>query len=115
MQQYSGIAPVLRASGKTKVAHLRHACPKFLRQTFHEHARCSVAKSCWARAYMNMRTSKGHGYQEILRGLAFKWQRILFRCWKNKESYDEERYLQRLRDTGSKLIPFLSPEPVDSP
>ena len=53
-------------------------------------------------------------YQEILRGLAFKWQRILFRCWKNKELYDEERYLQRLRATGSNLVPFLSPDPVES-
>lgn len=115
MQQYSGIAPVTKASGKAKVVQMRYACPKFLRQTFHEHARCSIAKCRWARAYVDMRTKQGHGYQEILRGLAFKWQRIIFRCWKTKEPYNEDRYLQRLRATGSNLIQFLSPEPVATP
>jgi transposase len=38
MQCYSGIAPVRVASGKTQTIHFRRACPKFLRQTFHEYA-----------------------------------------------------------------------------
>lgn len=114
MQQFSGIAPVVKTSGKTRIVQMRWACPKFLRQTFHEFARCSIANSAWARAYVNMRTKQGDGYQEILRGLAFKWQRILYRCWKNNEAYDEDRYLQRLRSTGSNLIAFLSPEPITS-
>jgi transposase len=112
MQQFSGIAPVVKASGKTRIVQMRWACPKFLRQTFHEFARCSIAQCKWARAYVDMRTKRGDKYQEILRGLAFKWQRILFRCWKTNEPYDEERYLQRLRATGSQLINFLAPEPV---
>jgi transposase len=112
MQQFSGIAPIVKASGKTKIVQMRWACPKFLRQTFHEFARCSIANSRWAQAYVDMRTKRGDKYQEILRGLAFKWQRILFRCWTTNQAYDEERYLQRLRATGSKLISFLSPEPA---
>ena len=108
MQQLSGIAPVTKASGKTTVVQMRWACPKFLRQTFHEFAGCSVRYSHWAKAYVEMRKARGDRYQAILRGLAFKWQRILFRCWKTHELYDENRYLQRLRDTGSKLVPFLT-------
>jgi transposase len=114
MQQLSGIAPVTKASGKTKVVQMRWACPKFLRQTFHEFAMASAKYSAWAKAYVAMRTAAGHPYQEIIRGLAFKWQRIITRCWKNRQPYDEHRYLQRLRDTGSRLIAYLpkEPEPV---
>ncbi|MGH6796484.1 MAG: IS110 family transposase [Methylocella sp.] len=112
MQQFSGIAPVTRASGKTKVAHMRWACPKFLRQTFHEFARCSIKFSPWAKAYVAMRTASGHRYHETVRALAFKWQRILFQCWKTRQPYDEKRYLQRLHATGSKIIQFLPPDLV---
>ena len=111
IQQLSGIAPVTRASGKTKVVLMRWACPKFLRQTFHEFALASARFSTWAKAYVAMRTAAGHRYQEIIRGLAFKWQRIITRCWKNHQPYDEHRYLQRLRDTGSRLVDYLPKEP----
>ena len=110
MQQFSGIAPVTRASGKTTTVSMRWACPKFLRQTFHEFARCSIRYSGWAKAYVDMRKARGDRYQEIVRGLAFKWQRILFRCWKNHEAYDKERYLQRLLATGTRLA--LTPNKV---
>jgi transposase len=109
IQQMSGIAPVTRRSGKTTVVHIRWACPKFLRQTFHEFARCSTKFSVWAQAYLEMRRAAGTPYQVIIRGLAFKWQRIMFRCWKNREPYDEQRYLQSLRASGSSLLRYLPP------
>jgi transposase len=115
MQQLSGIAPVTRASGKTKVAYMRWGCPKFLRQTFHEFARCSIKFSRWAKAYVAMRKASRHRYQETVRALAFKWQRILFQCWKTRQPYDEDRYLERLRATGSKIIQFLPPDLVPTP
>jgi transposase len=115
MQQLSGIAPVTKASGKSKVVQMRRACPKFLRQTFHEFAGCSINYSRWAKAYVDMRRARGHRYQAILRSLAFKWQRILFRCWKTRQAYDEARHLQRLRDSGSQLVQFLAPEPAPVP
>ena len=112
IQQLSGIAPVTKASGKTKIVQMRWACPTFLRQTFHEFARCSIKYSPWAKAYVEMRKARGHRYQATIRALAFKWQRILFRCWKTREIYNEHRYIQRLRATGSKLVPFLTPDLV---
>jgi len=57
-----------------------------------------------------MRKAEGHRHHEIIRGLAFKWQRILTRCWKNRQCYDELRYIERLRQTASKLIAYL-PQP----
>ena len=40
VQCYSGIAPVTESSGNSEWVHFRFACPKFLRQTFHEFAGC---------------------------------------------------------------------------
>ena len=51
MQCATGIAPVQMASGRTKVVQFRRACPKFLRQTFHEWAQHSMKSCRWARAY----------------------------------------------------------------
>jgi transposase len=51
VQSFSGIAPVTESSGKTKWVHFRWACPKFLRQSFHEWAGHSIAYSAWACAY----------------------------------------------------------------
>jgi transposase len=51
VQKFSGVAPVTEQSGKTKWVHWRMACPKFVRQTFHEFAAASCKKSLWARAY----------------------------------------------------------------
>ena len=112
IQQLSGIAPVTKRSGKTQVVHMRWACPKFLKQTFHEYARCSALYSPWAKAYLAMLKARGHGYQEAIRSLAFKWQRIMFRCWQTRQPYNEDRYLQQLRDKRSPLLAYLPTHPL---
>lgn len=94
---YSGIAPVTRQSGQSKSVHFRFVCPKFLRQTFHEFAAHSVAKSVWARQYYQQQRSKGMRHHAAVRALALKWIRILFRCWKDRIPYDEARYLRTLQ------------------
>jgi transposase len=73
LQQMSGTAPVQKRSGKSCVVIMRRACPKFLRQTFHEFAKCSLFSCRWAQAYHAMLRHKGHGYHSALRALAFKW------------------------------------------
>lgn len=99
----SGIAPVLRRSGKTATVHMRWACPKFLRQTFHEYARVSIGHSVWARAFYTQQRARGHGHHEAVRTLAYRWIRILYACWNNRTIYDESRYLQQLARRGSTL------------
>lgn len=93
LQSYSGVAPITKASGRSKVVQARVACPKFVRQSFLEFARCSVGKSVWAREYFDRQRERGVGRYAIYRALAFKWIRILFRCWKEGTLYDEQRYL----------------------
>jgi hypothetical protein len=41
--------------------------------------------------------------------LAYKWIRIIFRCWKDGKPYDEEVYLNSLRRRGSQLGAALAP------
>ncbi len=45
IQSYSGVAPVVKQSGNTRMTHCRQAYPRFLRQTFHEWALHSILKS----------------------------------------------------------------------
>lgn len=101
VQSFSGIAPVTKSSGKTRVVYFRHACPKFDRQTFHEFARLSLSKCQWARNYVDYYTGKGKKFHTTIRALAFKWIRILFRCWKNRTPYDETKYMDNLKKRGS--------------
>src|SRR5947209_14562840 len=96
LQCYSGIAPVLASSGKQHWVHWRWACPKFVRQTFHEWAAHSIGSSAWARAYYEQQRAKGKPRNTVVRALAFKWIRILFRCWKDHKPYSEEVYRQAL-------------------
>lgn len=108
LQSFSGIAPLTESSGKRKWVHFRWACPKFLRQSFHEWAGHSIAQSEWARAYYQQQRSKGNTHHEAVRALAFKWIRIVFRCWQNRVAYDENRYLAVLVKRGSPLGAILA-------
>ena len=103
VQAYTGIAPVTERSGKKKWVHFRWACPKFLRQTFHEWAGHSIAHSQWARNYYQQQRERGKGHHAAVRGLAFKWIRIVFRCWKDEVVYDESKYLAALAKRNSPL------------
>jgi Transposase/Transposase IS116/IS110/IS902 family len=106
IQCYAGIAPVTESSGKQKWVHWRWACPKFLRQTFHEWAWLSTRKSQWARAFYDQQRERNKSHHAAIRALSFKWMRIVFRCWKDRVPYDESRYAAALEKR-------LEPKPVE--
>lgn len=108
IQEYSGIAPVTKRSGKTSVVHRRWSCPSFLLQTFHEFASHSRKKSIWAKAYYDMQRDKGKGHHTAIRSLAFKWIRIIHRCWRDRVCYDEITYLKSLQRNQSPLLKFIA-------
>jgi transposase len=81
IQQYAGIAPVTERSGNKSWVHWRWQCPKFLRQTFVEWAALSIPHCYWAKAYYEQQRARGASHQAAVRALAFKWIRIVFRCW----------------------------------
>jgi transposase len=108
VQKLSGIAPVVNRSGKAESVHFRRACPKFLRQTFHEWAGHSIAFCDWARVFYQQQKQQGHDHHAAVRALAFKWIRIAFRCWQDGVPYDDARYVASLRRHGSPIAAALA-------
>lgn len=106
-EQHFGVAPIRVQSGQSCGVRFRRGCSKFLRQTFHEFAGCSVFWCEWARNYVAAKKKNGHGHQQALRALAFKWIRIIYRMWQEGSVYDEGRIVQALREKGS---PYAPPE-----
>ncbi len=102
LQCCTGIAPVLASSSHQRWVHSRWACPKFVRQTIHEWALHSIGRCGWARDYYQSQRSRGKSHHTAVRALAFKWLRILFRCWQNRAPYQEKIYQQALQRRASR-------------
>ncbi len=110
----SGIAPVMERSGQSVWIRWRYFCPKFMRQSFHEYAGESVKHSFWARAYYEQQIAKGKSRQAAVRALAYKWIRIIWKCWQTNTPYSEVKYLESLRKKGSPLLAFAVTNPSSS-
>ncbi len=108
LQRYAGIAPVTERSGKSCWVHWRRQCPRFLRQTFVEWSGQSIQHCFWARAYYQQQRAQGKPHAVAVRALAFKWIRILFRCWQTRTPYDESVYLSALQRRDAPLIHNLA-------
>ena len=106
--RFSGVAPVIERSGESCWIRWRYFCPKFLRQSFVEYAGESVKHSFWARAYYQQQRAKGKSRQAAVRALAFKWIRVIYRCWQTKTEYNEVKYLEHLRKKGSSLLGYAA-------
>ena len=103
-----GIAPVTVRSGRSCHVHWRWSVPTFLRQTFHEFAHHSVLHCAWARAFYANQRARGHSHHAAVRALAFKWIRILWRCWMDRTPYDDARYVRALAQRGSPVAATLA-------
>jgi transposase len=110
VQRLTGIAPVTKQSGKKRYVHRRftkRTCPHFEHQTFIEWVGQTILKPGWARAYWEQQKAKNVGHWSIMRALAYKWIRILHRCWTDRVPYDEARYLKALERAGSPLAELV--------
>ena len=105
MQCLTGVAPVRKQSGSSYQILFRVACPKFLRQTMHEFARLSAMEDGWAKTFVDGHKNedgKFDNYHAVIRALAFKWLRILWKCWQTRTAYCEATYQKALKTRGSK-------------
>jgi transposase len=105
---YSGIAPVIEQSGNQRWTHARWGFPTFMHQTFHEFAQASIPYSAWAKAFYEAQRERGAGHHAAIRALAFRWIRIIFRLWINREEYDEELYIEALTNKQSPIVRRLA-------
>jgi hypothetical protein len=62
----------------------------------------------WAKAFYESQRARGARHQAALRALAFKWIRVLHRCWLDHVPYDEARYLLALQKRQSPLLAFAA-------
>lgn len=108
VQKCVAIAPVKEQSGQQCWVHWRRGGSTFLRQTFMEWAAHSRHYSFWAGEYYRRQRDKGKSHNVAVRALAFKWIRILYRCWKDRTAYDEAKYLRALQQRGSPLVPQIT-------
>ena len=102
------MAPVTERSGKKSWVHWRCQCPTFLRHTFVEWAAESIRHAFWARGYSQQQRDAGKAHHAAVRALAFKWIRMLFRCWQDRTPYDASVSLNALNRRGSSLIHNLA-------
>ncbi len=65
--------------------------------------RLGKLKEIGAKAYYDQQRDGGKGHQAAVHALAYKWIRIVFRCWKNRVAYDEDLYVRALEKRSSKL------------
>ncbi len=102
-----GIAPLTTQSGKSRYVSSRWATSKFLRQTFHEFAGVTIKRCPWSKAFYDNQIAKGKTSRMAKRALAYKWIRIIYRCWQTDTAYDQQKYLEQLFKTGSPLAKKL--------
>lgn len=112
VQRAAGIAPLTIRSGQSCVVTWRWATSSFLRQTFHELAAASLQATAWARAYYARQRQRGKSHHTAVRALAFKWIRILWRCWQDRTPYDDARYGRALAERHSPLTALLPLQPL---
>jgi len=111
LANFSGIAPVTERSGKSEWIHRRWKCPVFVKQSFHEWANETTKHSLWARAFYIQAKGRGMGHHQAVRALAFKWIRIIYKCWKEQIPYDEMHYLSILKRRGSSIWKIIAEDP----
>ena len=110
LASFSGIAPVTFKSGKSCVVHRRYACPKYLRQTFHEFANFARRYCPWSKARYRMLRDSGMKHHAAVRKIARSWIRILFRVWKTRVPFDCDRYIAKLQQRCPEITPYLAQE-----
>ena len=68
--------------------------------------------SVWAEAFYREQRERGKTHNAATRALAFKWLRIVYRCWQDRRPYDEATYLKALQRRGSPLLKRIAEVPA---
>jgi transposase len=84
----TGLAPVTRASGRTRQVRFRYAANRRMRHMIDWWMIVAAREDPWSQEIYETARAKGHGRYRALRGLGARWTRILWRCWTNHTTYD---------------------------
>ena len=47
-------------------------------------------------------------YHQAVRSLAYKWIRVIYKCWKERIPYDDGHYMSMLKKRGSNLMKLIA-------
>lgn len=85
----TGLAPVTRASGRTRQVRFRYAANKRMRHAIDWWAFVAVREDPdWSGVLYTAARAAGQGHHRALRGIGARWTRILWRCWNDNTEYD---------------------------
>ena len=84
----AGLAPVTRASGRTRQVRFRYAANRRMRHAIDWWAFVATREDDWSRHIYENARDRGQGKYRALRGLGARWMRILWRCWTDRTPYD---------------------------
>ncbi|HWO69263.1 MAG TPA: transposase, partial [Actinomycetota bacterium] len=88
----AGVAPVTRASGKSRSVGFRWACDKKLRNALIDFADDSRHASPWAAHVYAEAIARGKRHPHAVRILARAWVRVIWRMWQDRTPYDVTKH-----------------------
>lgn len=90
LRALSGLAPVTKRSGKSRVVVMRYGCNTRLRNAFYHWARTSVQSDEASHTYYAELRARGHSHGRALRSVADRWLRILMAMLDTRTVYDPQ-------------------------
>jgi transposase len=91
----TGLAPVTKASGRTRQVRFRYAANRRMRHVIDWWVFAAAREDAWSKIVYQASRARGQGKYRALRGLGARWVRILWRCWTDHTCYDPARHPRR--------------------
>jgi len=89
-KNYSGMAPVTKTSGKSRVVLARHTRNRRLGDALYQQAFCALSNSPGARTYYDAHRARGNTHHQALRALGNRLVGILDGCLRHRKKYNEQ-------------------------
>lgn len=87
----AGLAPVTRASGRTRQVRFRYAANHRLRHAIDWWMTVAARDDPWSASIYDHARAAGQGRYRAYRGLGARWTRVLWRAWADHTTYDPSR------------------------
>lgn len=84
----TGLAPVTKASGRTRQVRFRYAANRRMRHAIDWWMFVATREDPWSADIYQHARAAGQPHHRALRGLGARWARILWRCWQDHSTYD---------------------------
>lgn len=88
LRALTGVAPITKQSGRSRLVQMRRTCHLRLRTAVHLWAQGSIRDDAHARAHYRQLRARGHSHPRALRGLADRQLRVLIALLQQNTLYD---------------------------